>query len=780
MKMGMQMRCWVGGEPGDARSPAQYCGGIIARVIVVILLCGGWARAATPDEVQNAIDKAERYLYSTQKGGNWEWIKREKKIVSPAQDPGGRTVTAAYALLSAGERLENPKLAAAIAYLKGTDFTSIYTTGMRCQVFRMLPPDDDVKAALRRDGEMLVKSISPDTGLYGEQNSFTRPASQYGVQGVWACAQQGMEIPTSYWRIVDAGWRKIQREDGSWYYGRLPTVDKNQMPAMTAAAVATLFIAQDELTMGTSPSCKGNISDPQIEKGLAWLGDHFQDAFKGKYQYYGLYGLEEIGAASGRKYFGSTDWYAQGADFLVRTQRDDGSWEASVPDTCFSMLFLARGRAPVGMNKLQYFAAGDNQETEGNWNQRPRDLANFDVWMGRQVELDRLLNWQVVNLRAQAGDLHDAPILYIAGDKALHFPPERKQKLKMFVEQGGMILFNADCGSAEFGDSVKHLAAELFPDIGEFRELPMDHCILKNEQFLGSDWKDPPVILGFSNGVRELMILVPKGDPSRAWQAQLTASRETMFELGADLLLYASDKKNIREKGETYIVEPSSRIKTTRSLKVARIKYDGMWDPEPGGWRRLAAMMHNRDQLDLQVEPLTLGPSVNMSDYKVAHITGTGHIKLDLDDWIQLHAFVESGGTLIVDAAGGSTTFAQDVRAQLGTAYFDDANQLDQPLRPGHVLYTEIGSKIDEVGYRAFARHVLMEDLKMPRIRGIKVRDRIGVFFSAEDISAGLVGEPVDGIVGYTPDSATALMEHMILYAESGGRPTNGNGDFGG
>ena len=49
---------------------------------------------------------------------------------------------------------------------------------------------------------------------------------------------------------------------------------------------------------------------------------------------------------------------------------------------------------------------------------------------------------------------------------------------------------------------------------------------------------------------------------------------------------------------------------------------------------------------------------------------------------------------------------------------------------------------------------------------------RIGVFYSAEDISAGLVGEPVDGILGYDPDSATSLMEHMILYAESGGRPT--------
>jgi hypothetical protein len=343
-----------------------------------------------------------------------------------------------------------------------------------------------------------------------------------------------------------------------------------------------------------------------------------------------------------------------------------------------------------------------------------------------------------------------------------------------------MIVFNSDCGSAEFSSSVKQLAAELFPDIGEFRELPMDHCILKNEQFLGSQWEDPPTILGLTNGVRELMVLLPKADASRAWQAQLSSSHEALFELGADLLLYASDKQNIREKGDSYIIEPSSRVKATRTLKVARVRYDGMWDPEPGGWPRLAAVMHNRDQLDLEVVPVKLGPNTDLTDYKILDITGSGHIKLDTDDWIQLHSFVENGGTLIVDAAGGSQTFNDDVRAQLQSTFFDEAGQLDQPLRQGHILYSQIGSKIDEVSYRNFARHVLQENLKMPRIRGIKIGDHIGVFYSAEDICAGLVGEPVDGIVGYSPDSATAVMEHMILYAESGGRPTAGTGAAGG
>ena len=42
---------------------------------------------------------------------------------------------------------------------------------------------------------------------------------------------------------------------------------------------------------------------------------------------------------------------------------------------------------------------------------------------------------------------------------------------------------------------------------------------------------------------------------------------------------------------------------------------------------------------------------------------------------------------------------------------------------------------------------------------------RPAVFYSPEDLTAGLVGQPVDGIFGYAPESATPLMRNMLLYA---------------
>ena len=58
------------------------------------------------------------------------------------------------------------------------------------------------------------------------------------------------------------------------------------------------------------------------------------------------------------------------------------------------------------------------------------------------------------------------------------------------------------------------------------------------------------------------------------------------------------------------------------------------------------------------------------------------------------------------------------------------------------------------------------------KVRGFNLGKRTAVFFSHEDLSAGLVGEPVDGIYGYDPQTATNLMAAMLLYVHSDGNPT--------
>jgi hypothetical protein len=46
------------------------------------------------------------------------------------------------------------------------------------------------------------------------------------------------------------------------------------------------------------------------------------------------------------------------------------------------------------------------------------------------------------------------------------------------------------------------------------------------------------------------------------------------------------------------------------------------------------------------------------------------------------------------------------------------------------------------------------------------------VVFSREDLSVGLVGQHVDGVYGYSPVAATAIVERLLLMPVGGGAPT--------
>jgi hypothetical protein len=89
-------------------------------------------------------------------------------------------------------------------------------------------------------------------------------------------------------------------------------------------------------------------------------------------------------------------------------------------------------------------------------------------------------------------------------------------------------------------------------------------------------------------------------------------------------------------------------------------------------------------------------------------------------------------------------------------------------LSPTSEVYNLPFDKIESVRYRLFTRKISVGDLRFPRIKAIAIKGRPAVFFSREDLSAGIVGEPVDGIAGYDPASSTALMRAMIMYGAFG------------
>lgn len=757
------------------RLPAQ----ILVAVIAGFLLLEPFARAASVDQVDIALDKAKKYLYSKQgKDGTWE---RDAKRRLQGKEPdwrwgqdvtggqwGGQTALAVFALLVAGENAQDARLAPAIEFLTRSDIVGTYAIGMRCQVMSLLPATPERKAIMRKDQQKLLglmQTKGKARGFYNytsEGSSYSLSRSQYAVLGMWSLAQAGLDIPSTYWTEVEKAWVGAQEADGGWRYQ--PGKDNPPVTAgITAVGVATMFILQDQLYGNRGIDCSNPVEMTPIQKGIDWMTKNFDQQVASQARYSRdfpnatLYAVERVGVASGLKYFGKHDWYEKGAEYLVKKQDKNGAWKeggfTDHADTCFAMVFLSRGRAPVVINKLDWVA--DSKSAAGAWNRRPRDIANVTRWIGRVSERD--LNWQIMNLEAPLRDWHDAPILYLSGSDPLKIDKPYTKKIQQYVEEGGLVLIHADCGRGGFVGSARKLASEMFPQY-EFRELSTEHPIY-NTLFPRTKWKTRPSVLGLSNGVRELVLMIPSADPGKNWQIGVVKGREESFELAADIVFYATDQKDLKYKGDTHIVTADPNIKPAAAISVARLRYKGNWDPEPGGWRRMSAILHNADKLDLKVQAVDLGTGT-LDGVKVAHLTGTTKFKLDDAAVAQLKKFIAAGGTLIVDAAGGSEAFASSVEPMLQTL---GTGAKLETLPPDHSLFG--GKEGMKIAYRPFAQKYLTGKANVPHLKAVRVGDRPAILFSREDLSAGMVGNKVGGIIGYRPATATQLMRRIVLRA---------------
>src|SRR5665213_4129661 len=118
--------------------------------------------------------------------------------------------------------------------------------------------------------------------------------SQYGLLGVWAGEQAGLEVPARYWRDIEGHWLRCELRNGQWGY-KAP--DRQGSLAMTCAGVTSLMVTHDYIQ---STGSRGGIgrepSPPPLAAGLAWLeqSDNAVNVGSSQSHYvgYDLFGIE--------------------------------------------------------------------------------------------------------------------------------------------------------------------------------------------------------------------------------------------------------------------------------------------------------------------------------------------------------------------------------------------------------------------------------------------------------------------------------------------------------
>jgi hypothetical protein len=793
------------------RSWPQVFVAIVAATVAPAFCRAQATTQATPqitdERVVAAMERGVDYLLKSERNNNWEsgrrWILDGEH--------GGETALVLYALLHAGQSLKDqpeygeklhfrsPQLAPAVQWLANLKAQETYVASLQACALSLIPQSAeektgiqaDIRAALLRDHTYLLDAMGPEGGYsyqplrklvgrgrpdplrgipwpdqdvtpFGDLSN-----AQYAALGMWALEDAGIPASAQYWETTDKFWRTAQGMNGSWPYHPRQKLVGEERESMGFAGIATLFICQEfvDRQIRAEPA-----ADDAIDRGLTWLNAIFQPDIG---DLYSLYGVERVGLATGLKYLGQHDWYREAAANILDHQHPNGSWDqnswpantkgffGATPTTCtcYALLFLARGRNPILFNKLQY---GDATSA---WDARPRDVAFLTRWIGHRFE--RPLNWQVVNLQTDPAEWMDAPILVITGSKDPQFTAADFAKLRMFIESGGLIFSSPDGGSAEFTQAMRRDAGRLVDGAYAMRQLPPTHLLYTPELDPAMTGVSPPPLWGLSNGLRELWVHSPV-DMAANWQRQNAASAKVHFEVPVALYFYATGKAPLRARLKTLQIAAPT-VPPMRKLSVARVMYaGGDADPEPAAWRRLSQLLRTEGDkgLDLSVENARVD-ALDPSKTPVAHMTGSERFAFKDADVAALKRYLEGGGVLLVDAAGGNTAFADSFRTLVSILYPDGKLQ---PVPPGDALYTGKfahgqGQDVSAISFRKYGNEVLKQKIIDPAIDILVVNGQIKVLFSRYDITSGLLGTNTWGIVGYEPASAQALMENMLRRA---------------
>jgi hypothetical protein len=345
--------------------------------------------------VTEAIDRGSKWLLSRQQpDGSWP-------TSYTAAYPMGPSALATLALLKSGLPRDHPRMERAFAYLRSRPLRKTYEVSillMALDAKYEVPQDPFAVEAVDRYGnrvvddpceaniskedlawmkdavQFLVDNQTSGTWRYPE-GGFDLSNTQYALLGLKAAVRCGVKVPQKVWQDALAFLLTYQDADGpevslranevrgayriEWSEKakargfRYATAKNPLTGAMTTAGAAGLAICQSELWKSRKFGAEQRARTREaLRDAMAWMQKSFavteNPGLGATHHYYYLYGLERMGIVGHVRFLGPTDWYLEGAEFLLGEQAEDGCWQSGdVVESCFALLFLKRGSVRV-------------------------------------------------------------------------------------------------------------------------------------------------------------------------------------------------------------------------------------------------------------------------------------------------------------------------------------------------------------------------------------------------------------------------------------------------
>ncbi len=775
------------------------------------------AAELTKEEVDSAITRATQYLISKQReDGSWSsdfagWSRYQIGVSS----------LATLALLNAGMKPSDPPVAKGLSYLrsiKEPQMTEIYEISLMAMALAAAKDKSDIRiirliANKLEEGQIKHGEFTGGWSYTVSQNGGgDNSNTQYAVLGLREAAAAGVNVDRAVWERARKHWLNAQSGDGGWNYRMAG--EGGSTGSMTAAGIATLVITESMLRDeddvnpdGTPRCCGGPPPNDALDRGIAWMEQHFtvgSNPFDGRWILYYLYGMERAGRLSGRRFFGQHDWYREGASFLVGNQSArSGSWSDSrvsesctIVSTSFATLFLSKGLAPVLINKLNYEndPVGDPRRLRAanapakvpNWNQHRNDIRNLTEHISNLDKWPKLLTWQQVNLPAvtkQGGvqDLLQAPILYLSGVDAPTFTDEEVALLKRYILEGGFIFAVNNCNGRGFDQGIRDLVRRMYPDGEvELKRLGPQHAVFRSEYILDSEGTE---LWGIDVGCRTPLIYSPE-DYACLWDkvvliqppdrpVDFNTRIAKALKVGVNVVAYVTGREPPGKLDTYELTEegPGTQDQIERGfLQIAKLRHPGDWNAAPSALRHLLVALNKAADTVASTKQRDLAVTdSNLFQYPVLYMHGRAGFQFGSQERKQLVEYLSRGNVLFADACCGAPQFDAAFRELVAELYPD---KKFERIPPEHEIFTtKIGYDIRQVKRRVpgagNSDGAIQADVQIgePYLEGIEIDGRYVIVYSKFDLSCALERQASVACVGYSHEDAVRIAVNIVRYA---------------
>ncbi len=750
-------------------------------VFGTLVVLGSAEAQMTPDAVRASIRKGVQYLKKRQRpDGSW---KDHSKFRS------GVTSLCTLALLNSGVGTDDPSIQRSLAYLRRVgNPESTYATSLQTMVFCAAMPATDL-ALIRRNAEWLEAAQTKSGGwaYHAAPTGADLSNSQFALLALHEAKRLGVPVQSQTWSDAAKYWRKRQLADGSWGYQSSPGSG-----SMTCAGIASTIIATHNARRGDAHvrngvvfCCSRSNGDKSVQRGLDWLGRNFSvsrnpqvdTTSPSRWRYYFLYGLERVGRMSGNRFIGQHDWYREGVEVLLESQEFTGAWQGGLPlrnpeiGTPMALLFLAKGRRPVVISKLQHSKNND-------WNRHRSDIGNLTRYVESRWGID--MTWQTIDVRsASVADLMQTPVLFISGKDDLRLSAKARQRLREYVNHGGFIFAEACCDSPDFDRQFRALIEELFPD-SPLRPLPPNHPIWYAEQRVNADYLRP--LFGLDSCCRTSVVYCPQNlgcywelaqGSTLAYPADVRGQIEAALAMGANVLAYATGRE-LRDKLEIPPVAVESDMADAidrGSLQIAKLQHAGGSDDAPAALPNLLRVFQNQLKLPVKVTRQLVSPAEpKLPDFPIVFLHGRREFTFSDRERTALRKYLENGGFAFGDAICASESFANAFRREFELVL---PHAKFRRLPADHPLFSKDfrGHDVRQVRLRSPESRQANEPWNAsvnrvsPALEALTLDERIVVLLSPNDISCALENSASLDCTGYVREDAANLGVNVILFA---------------